>query len=91
MHIGKRDVILEFSIARDFSEYSLNRKFSQIKLHKSERHPLPSKERMAAEFESVELSEFTAAGELQKISDAPLRLRFDRKEKDEALLFQKGC
>ena len=45
---------------------------------------------MAAEFENVELSEFIAAGELQKIDDAPLRLRFDRKEKDEALLFQKG-
>ena len=45
---------------------------------------------MAAEFENVELSEFVAAGELKKIDDTPLRLRFDRKEKDEALLFQKG-
>ena len=46
--------------------------------------------RMAAEFESVELSEFTSAGELQKIADSSLRLTFDRKDKEEALLFQKG-
>ena len=45
---------------------------------------------MAADFESVELSEFTSAGELQKIADSPLRLTFDRKDKEEALLFQKG-
>ena len=45
---------------------------------------------MAAEFDNVELSEFVAAGELKKIDDTPLRLRFDRREKDEALLFQKG-
>lgn len=45
---------------------------------------------MAAEFGSVELSEFTADGELRKINDSPLQLKFDRKEKGEALLFQKG-
>ena len=45
---------------------------------------------MAAEFGSVELSEFTSTGELKKIGASPLCLRFDRKEKDEALLFRKG-
>ena len=45
---------------------------------------------MAAEFENVELSEFTADGELRKINESSLRLKFDRKEKDEALLFMKG-
>ena len=43
-----------------------------------------------ADFGSVELSEFTPDGELRKINDLPIQLKFDRKEKDEALLFQKG-
>ena len=45
---------------------------------------------MAAEFESVELSEFTSDGELRKINESSLQLKFDRKDKDEALLFLKG-